>query len=242
VEHIDRCVGLGGHFVGLGDYTDFASPSNRKRYKQADLYDNAQDAIELTARYLAREVYKKYLVGTYWLGLVHGHHYFEFVDGTNSDQYLASLLDTAYLGTSAIIRLHFEEGCKSGAILLWMHHGNGGGMKSYSPLTKLENLAMSWDVDIFLMGHQTKVATSKIDRVYPVFHGDSAKLYHKTVHLVGTGGWSKAYMIGNKRGNTPQGCYVEQKMLMPVALGAPIIYIDPEWKNGKWSPRIRVEV
>src|SRR3989304_5688136 len=73
-------------FVGMGDYTDFASPSNRSRLKAANLYDTATDIIDQKAEELTEEIgdYLKPTRGK-WLGMVEGHHLHELKDGTTTD-------------------------------------------------------------------------------------------------------------------------------------------------------------
>src|SRR6266705_2383914 len=81
-------------FIGMGDYTDFASPSNRARIAQADLYDNAIATIEDKAIALVHEIYALALKPTTgkWLGLVEGHHLFNLRTGKTTDMELCELL------------------------------------------------------------------------------------------------------------------------------------------------------
>ena len=72
----------------------------------------------------------------------------------------------------------------------------------------------------------------------PRWEGHGAPdLVHKRITLVGSGAWHKGYVVGMKQGQIPRGTYVEQKMLSPVTIGAPIIYIAPKihesHENGK---------
>ena len=65
-------------FIGMGDYIDFASPSNRERLEQARLYDTAVKVISAATKDLVDEVYDKVLKPTTgkWIGLTQGHHHF----------------------------------------------------------------------------------------------------------------------------------------------------------------------
>src|SRR5689334_21723076 len=73
-RHIDRCLKLDAWYIGLGDYIDFMSPSNRQRFKEAGLYDTAQDVVDDKALELTYELYEKFLRPTKgrWLGMLHG--------------------------------------------------------------------------------------------------------------------------------------------------------------------------
>src|SRR5262249_53370394 len=149
-------------------------------------------------------------------------------------------------------------------VTLWLHHGSGGGSKVSAPLTKLENLLPYWDADIFMIGHMTKKAAAPISRIAPMWRGKLPVLVEETIHLVGTGGWLKGYAERSRAGTIPRGGYVEQRMLNPVQLGAPIVTIKPKildksttvpntggftrksWKQRQrrsriWTPEITVE-
>ena len=241
-------------FIGMGDYIDFASPSNRARIIGSQLYKGPRDAFQRQAKTLVREV-RDLLAGTKgkWIGLLSGHHLWEFdsdTDGRNSDIMLARLLDAPYLGFGgAVCRIRFLNNGRRNHrdVWIWAHHGCGGGQKSYSPLTKLETVASSYEgIDIFLMGHHTKKAHVPMQKMSPVIKWDGTMQFsHRDVHLVGTGGWSKGYMESTvKRVEEPS--YVEKRLMNPVALGAPIIHIRPKWQGCSryrtWTPNIKTEV
>lgn len=240
-RHLDRCQTVGAWYVGLGDYIDFASPSNRQRLRAAALYDSAEDVIDDKALDLVQELFDLYLRPTKgrWLGLVHGHHYANLKTGETTDQRLCQLLDARFLGSSAFIRLQFSRPTPAnsgmrGNVTLFVHHGAGGGMKAAAPLNKLENLAPYWDADIFMIGHLTKMATAPVNRVSARWSGRGApELVHRKIMLVGCGGFSKGYVQGAKQGRVPMGGYVEQRMLNPAALGAPLIYVRPNFRSTK---------
>lgn len=240
--HIARCLTLPNPwFLGMGDYTDFASPSNREALRTAKLYDTARKVVDKRARELTDECFRRILKPTKgrWLGLLAGHHYFELRDGTTTDQYLARLLDAPFLGVCAIVQVVFRDRTHKQTIKLYAHHGCGSSVFPHGPLNKLYRIAPAWNVDVFLMGHQTKKAVGEFDFIDPVFTSEVPHLVHSTRHLVGTGGWSKGYRAGDE-----EGTYIERGMMTPVALGAPIIHVRPWWGSGErreWNPRITVE-
>lgn len=217
-------------FLGMGDYIDFVSPSNRQRLRSAALYDTAMNVIDSTAKRLVDEVAEILRPTTgRWLGLLEGHHFHEFAAGHTSDQYLADLLHTRHLGTTAYVGLSFNRtgNRTSGIVWLWATHGCGNGQRAGSPVTKLDSVQSAWDADIFIMGHQTKMAHAPTNRIYPSSSKAGLVLHHRDIHLVGAGGFSKGYDLGTKQGSTPRGSYVEQGMMRPAALGCPIIRIKP---------------
>jgi hypothetical protein len=254
-RHLDRCLELDAWYVGLGDYIDFMSPSNRQRMRSAALYDTAEDVVDDKALELTWELFEKFLKPTTgrWLGMLHGHHYTLLRSGETTDQRLCQMLETRFLGTSAYIRLQFSTPNSNDRsnITLWAHHGCGGGQKAGAPLGKIEDMAASFPgADIYIMGHTTKSPVAPIERIYPRWHGQGAPdLVHKRVYLVNSGGFARSYQHGAKQGNVPMGLYPEQGMMRPASLGAPIVRITPAhyWgkkKNGTgtWAPTISVEL
>lgn len=243
--HIERCLSLPNPlFIGMGDYVDFASPSNREALAKAPIYDTARRVVDDAAKALADEVYEKILKPTRgkWLGLLSGHHYYPLKSGGTTDMYLASKLDAEFLDVCAVINLTFTDKTHHQSILLYTHHGCGDSVFPHGPLNKLYRVAPNWGVDIFLMGHQTKKAVGEFDYIEAVFpHKGKPHLSHKTRHLVGTGGWTKGYQDG-------QTTYVERGMLPPVALGQPLIHVRPVWRRSQtvggqvWDSKVTVEV
>jgi hypothetical protein len=234
-RHIDRCMKLGAYFIGMGDYIDFMSPSNRQRYKSAGLYDTAEEVIEDAAGELVNTVFEKFLKPTKgcWIGLLEGHHFFEF-GGRTSDMLLAEKLDTRMLGTSCYVRLN---PC---GVVLWGHHGMGGGVLPAASLNKLYHTAAGLHgADVYLIGHSTKLSAARLSRPEPTWKKRPG-LTHRDVMLVNTGGFSRSNVPGSRRGGVPRGDYAEQAMMTPSPLSAPLIKIDTTAK--RLEDRIWVQV
>ena len=220
-------------FLGMGDYIDFMSPSNRARLQQADLYDTALDAIDQKAMELTQEIYDLALAPTKgkWIGLVEGHHYKQLATGETTDMVLCRMLGTPFLGTSAVVRLNFRH--KDGysmPVVLWVHHGCGGGQTSYYPIARLEKVHADWEgIDVFLMGHTTKQGAVPKNRIRPVWGSRRpGDLKHRSAYLVGTGGYSKSYAEFSMQGRVPRGGYAEKGMMSAAVLGSPVIHIEPK--------------
>jgi hypothetical protein len=254
-RHIERCLEMDALFIGMGDYIDFMSPSNRQRMRAAALYDTAEDVIDDKAMDLVQDIFDKALRPTKgrWLGLLEGHHFSTLKTGETTDQRLCQMLGARFLGTTALVRLQVVTNGTVGNVVFWAHHGTGGGQKLAAPLNKLENLTPYWQgVDVFLQGHTTKSPAVPMNTVIPRWHGHGAPdLVHKKTYLVSTGGFSKAYQVGSMQGRVPRGDYAEQRMLNPAVIGAPIIRIVPGMKfknragggqSKTWAPEITVEL
>lgn len=223
-RHIDTCLEMGAYFVGLGDYIDFMSPSNRQRLINAGLYDTAQDVIKEKALGLAEEVYEKFLkpcTGRF-IAMCEGHHFFEY-DGETTDEVLAKKLKTEFVGTSAFVRIPRAD------LTLYLNHGSGGGKLPGTTLNRTYHLAAGLQgADIYILGHDTKVGVARLSRPYPVWgkREKDHRLQHRDIWLVSSGSFSKSTIVGHKVGAITRGDYAEQRGLTPSPLSAPIITVD----------------
>lgn len=235
------------YWIGMGDYIDMESPSNRRALQNSGVYDSVMDALDAKAEELEERLQEllKPTVGR-WLGLLEGHHYHPHQDGTTTDTRLAQYLRAPFLGTSAYVNTTFnlpgKEGRKS--VVFWGHHGRGGGSLIGAPLSKLEHVIKGFDADVYLMGHTHKVGAAPVHRVYPYFYGGKGTLHHKKMYLVSTGSFLKGYVEGHKKNGRAGGLYPEDSMMNPLALGSARIWIRPTYKtiDGHGRPDMTVSV
>ena len=218
-RHIDFCLERDAYFVGLGDYIDMLSPSNRKRIAAAGLYDTAMEVLWEKSKELTLEVYEQFLKPTTgrWLGLVHGHHFYAH-DGESSDEYLCSLLKAPFIGTSGFLRNHAHD------FTVYVSHGSGGGVLPGSALNRPYHIANGLQgADVYLFGHSTKLAATTLSRPFPVWGKRKAdhRLEHRDIFLLSCGGFSKSNIVGKTWGD-----YAEQAGMTPSPLKAPIITVD----------------
>src|SRR3990167_9828218 len=144
------------YIVGVGDYIDFMSPSNRAAYKASGIYSSSTRSIaERTARPLVDEflAMAKRLDGT-WVAVLQGHHWADIVldvgedfDGDNgppighSDQFIAEQLGAKFATSSALINFRID----SKTFRLLAHHGGGGGQTLTYMLNKLIRKSGGWE-------------------------------------------------------------------------------------------------
>lgn len=229
------------YFVGMGDYIDFASPSNRGRQKAMQATGESYDSTTRVQDKGAREdleALKRLLAPTRgkWLALLSGHHYWVFEDGTNSDEELAEYLGAEYLGVEGIVNVKFPKAdTKRGTqyFNIWMHHGEGNAQTLAGVLGKPEKMAAAYDeVDVFLMGHVHKKVTAKFPRVRPIFpvRGGEPKLQERNVIVATTGSFLKAKLVNVRDGRgRPKSTYVEKGMMKPATLGVVFIHARPRY-------------
>lgn len=241
-RHVDWGLEHDCHFVGLGDYCDRMSPSNRAAIRAARIYDSVSAAIQEKAEEDLAGLLK-ILAPTAgkWLGLVSGHHFHDFEDGTTTDTRLASALKTRYMGDGvalSLLKLTHTIGKYKyhGYAKVWFTHGTGAGQKAAAPLNKLENVLTTFYADVYLMGHHHKKAATKIPFLTANIATKSGEIRWEARNrvLASTGGFLKGYVAGRRdhRG-IPSGSYVEKGMMNPTALGGVIVYIRPRFTRGE---------
>lgn len=232
-------VKQGAYWLGMGDYIDYASPSNRrilrKEVESEGLYDSVSDLLDDGAERTLDALWKV-LEPTKgrWLGLLQGHHYWVDQQGVTTDQRLAGLLNCPFLGTSAIIEVGFKMTRKRSpaSFQIWAHHGVGSGK---DPLGKLRRDVIPYwpTVDVFLIGHFHRKAATKDPAIRAVFGLDGrGTLIDRPRILAATGSFLKGYMEGHEVHGRPSGPYPEQKMLAPLALGNVVIWARPRASGG----------
>ena len=212
-------------FLGMGDYVDMASPSNRRTLKAAGLYDTVTEALQVKATedintFLSMTKYTQ----AAWLGLLQGHHYMDMADGSTSDMKIAEALRAPFLGDAAIVRIIFDKHKDVDGLPLkadiWCHHGRGGGVGAAAPISLLEKTARGFDADIYLMGHQHKKVATPIDEM---FWSRDGRMLHRTKLLACTGSFLKGYLANSMSEGRAGGTYVEKGMMTPVSLGGIVI-------------------
>lgn len=237
-EHIAYCLSLPNpRFIGLGDYVDHFSPSQRASLTMPTVRQSTLQFLHDKLRELTETLYDTVLAPTRgkWLGMVVGHHCWNMGNET-TDSYLAKLLDTRVLGDAnpqSVARGVGILGLKWPRVLrrVYFHHGCGSSVYPWGPVTKLVHTARHWQADIFMIGHQSKTAIARYDEIHPEFPDDADPyLSHNPRWLVGTGSWTKAYRLGEVT-------YVEEAALAPAGIGAPIV--RAEFTSAE---RLRIEV
>lgn len=222
-ETVEWGVENGAWFIGMGDYIDFASPSNRVAIDNANLYDNARGLLARSAQDLVDDLYDRLLEPTRgrWLGLLEGHHFYTFSDATTTDQYLAGKLNADFYGWSVAVQLQAKDWKRP--VSLWAAHGLGGGQLPGSQTNRIDKVSHWFEADGYLMGHWTRLSAVPINRIVPDFQ--TGELRHLNRYLVGCGGYQRGYIEEYRDGPVPRGTYVEKSLMRPVTLGSPVLHI-----------------
>ncbi len=223
-------------FIGLGDYNDALSTSERNVLVSAKggqgFHDSTYDELDKMAKSIS-DVFLKALepIKHDFLGLVEGHHFMKFTTidsgfaGKTTTEYLCSKLGCAYFGTTAKIAIEFPPSKEK--LRLLVHHGFGSGTTLGGSINKRQKVGTSFpDVNIILMGHEHRKLVGLdqgiIDDPTSKDGLDTIKRYY-----IGTGSFLKGYVPGNA-----QGSYIEKTLMPPAELGVVIIEVGLE-KKGK---------
>jgi len=233
-DNIAWALDRGMTFVGMGEYCDMASASQRQLLGQ--LRDESRAELDVMMKDKIDQLFK-ILEPTkgHWIGLLEGDHRFDLTTGTSIDQYLCKLLDCPFLGTSAMIRINVGvKNHPEADTILYVHHGIGSSRTAGGHLIQVENLMKVFSADIYLMGHSHSKTGSPIDK--QCISPDGIH-YHRTKILARTGAWIRAYISSSPHDlNEPvilsRGSYIEQKAYTPAALGGIVIGIGYEQVNG----------
>lgn len=223
----------GALFLGLGDYLDGCSTSERKVL--GELHESTEASLAGVARGMTHQLANElaFTKGR-MIGLIGGNHFYPLKEGT-SDSLLASLLQTNYLGCSAIIRLTFDLGIHGEVDYdIGCHHGTGGGATPGATFNNLEKMLDRFDVDLVLSGHDHKKGCiPSHPRMRPVtLPKGGLALREKTPWLGRTGSFLKSYVPGEVSYNVDAG-------RGPCALGHIEFEITPVKRNGLLEFEVR---
>lgn len=194
-----RGLGENVYFLGLGDYVDSASTSERDCLVGAKLHESTRNDLDELARakvsLLAKEL--AFMKGRL-IGLMNGNHYYQFPDGTNTDNKLCDKLGCKYLGCSTFIRLTFEYSGVRLAHDIWAHHGAGAARLPGGSINRVEQMREVAEADTYIMGHDharmVVPAHPRFSLRYTTKGGTA--LVARQSHLVRSGSFLKSYEDG----------------------------------------------
>lgn len=218
--------------IGMGDYEDNFRPKVRMKIDTMSADDKDFRKV------LDEEAHKRFDEITEFikpvfapkrgvcLGLLKGHHLYEYANGVNSVQKMCGTFKTTYLDEMAYIRIVFENprsGPGSGGhkweVVIHAQHGDGGAAFTGPDIANLERKTVPfWDADLYLRGHSTKRWAApfleyRMSRQFPAY------LIKKTKWAVNTGGFMRGHLPG-------ESTYVSRRNLPPASLGYTVCTVD----------------
>jgi len=247
VKHLKWGMEAGGYFLGMGDYMDFTSESQRKIVMP--LREETKKFIDEMVMTKVREFLDiiSFTKGR-WLGFIEGHHYWIMENGLSSDQVLAREMETDFLGVNCLLTILPPQNNKhmaTASVGIYAHHGVGAYRTEGAHLNRLVDQLRTVNADVYIMGHTHAKMADTFDVMERCPDGT---LYRRNKTILRTGGWLSAYDNVVDIKNMPSDAthdkyltsYVERKAYPPSTLGAPAIAIAYEKIPGTeyWKPII----
>lgn len=183
-------------FIGLGDYLETFSHSERKALM--GVHESSKSWLD---EQVESDVIKlcKLLDFTRgrWVGMLAGNHTYINEDGKALTAMIAERLVARVYGVNAAIRVCLHGKYNTNLSYdIWAHHGRGGGQLAGSTLNALEKYADGRNCDLCLMGHDHKLATTSKQVLEIAGMSDCPRIVSKRKTLVRTGSFLKAYEPG----------------------------------------------
>ena len=229
--------------LGVGDYVDGISPSNRKlllaAFVKGELYDVARDMLDSAATDQMQEFFHlvENTIGK-WDAVISGHHFWEYQPKNgrieNTDSVLARFLKAPYVpeASSMVVTYAFPKDDIGPAtnLRVWASHGQGASGSYSGPLNQLEKMMRGFNADVYIVAHHHKLVAARAvkldeDPRHPT------QLRAKDSVLVGAGSWLRGYM-------PDEVSYAEAALMVPLATGAAVVRTERK-SNGF---RVRCEV
>lgn len=208
-------------FLGMGDYNDMLSRSERRSLDVAELHETSQstfdDLYKQNTSIFAGEI--SFMKGKL-LGLLEGNHHARFMSGITSTQALCDHFKCKYLGAATFVRLTFRHKKRnvSRKIDIFAAHSDSFSRTVGSSITKVEQMMKIADADIYLMAHDHRKSCAMMSRLYLNDGHKALNLENKKIILARTGSFLKGYEPGKES-------YVVQKLYTPADLGTICISI-----------------
>jgi hypothetical protein len=199
-------------FLGMGDYCDGISTSERMVINNGGLHDTTRRSIanmyQKATKTLVNEL--SFMRGRL-IGLLGGNHYYEFGEGSTTDHVLADALDTRFLGVSSLIRIAVKRPNGNTVVNfdIFAHHGKGGGSTAGGTFNTIEKMAATAEADLYLMGHDHKKGCvpghTRIRLTSSPSSRTGLDIIEHTTWLGRTGSFLKAYEDGRVSYNVDAG-------------------------------------
>jgi len=210
-------------FLGMGDYDDLASTSERRILNNQDLHDSSRDTLEDLYRGHTERFAKEigFMKGRL-IGFLEGNHYADLMSGITTTQFLCEIMDCKYLGVSCFLMLILKKDIHhSHRVDVWAHHGLGGGRTAGASINKVEKMCDAAEADIYLMGHDHKKHIAMKSRLRLSDSKRGISLENRKIVMARTGGFLRGYVKG-------KASYIADGAYSPSDMGTVTITMTPQ--------------
>lgn len=211
------------YFLGMGDYMDLASASERDILRDRRLHDSSVQTLEELYDTHTRNFYDdvSFMRGK-CIGLIEGNHYAEYSSGITSTQKLCEMLQCRYLGVSCFIRVSLVyKDTKHTSLDIWAHHGKGAARLIGGSLNRVQQMGEMAEADIYIMGHDHKKSAGMASRLRLNGGGGGLKVVHRKQLYIRAGSFQRGYVDGMPS-------YVADGCMNPTDLGVAEITVTPK--------------
>lgn len=228
------------YFLGMGDYDDLASTTERIILSNKSLHDSSRQTLEDTYTMLTKKIIKEisFMKGRI-IGLMEGNHFGEFIDNTTTTQMMCRELCCKYLGVSAFIKISLRYTAENKQkpqghyIDIWAHHGKGAARLIGGSLNKVQQMAEAAEADIYLMGHDHKKSIGMMSRLRLSNSRKNVHLTSRKQVFARTGSFLRGYVDGKPS-------YVAWGAMNPTDLGVIKLELTPK-RSGKKVDGVKVD-
>lgn len=212
------------YFILDGDIFESLSTSERRYFNQDGLHESNRRRWEGEYAKEIKQFVKenKFLIDR-TLAVYSGNHFFQFYDGTTSDQALARELHAPFIGVCGYTVLILKtDKHHSHEVKIFVHHGKTSGKKPGAMFNALEDAAAYFiDADILIMGHNHQMGAVPIPAIRCDM-GRGGRYKTKEVHRIA--GRSGSYLAAYREGEPS---YPVDAMLRPSTLGSLPVRLTP---------------
>lgn len=209
-------------YLGMGDYFDIMSTSERDAISRAGLHEATMDDLDDLYRKRA-DLFMEKIKHTEGrlIGLIEGNHYARLESGITTTQYMCEQLGCKYLGVMTATRLIVKIQGSSFSYDIIAHHGQGASRLSGGSINRVAQMGEGWDGDLFLMGHDHKSIASREVRCY--LDNDAKvglRIREKVIYSARTGAYLRGFI--DKRPS-----YNADRANRPLPLGGIQVQVTP---------------
>ncbi len=226
------------YWIGGGDYIDAIARKGDKRYSEHSLAKWLHGELDIVGLQVERITKKFAPIAHKCLGLRKGNHEGALLDYNDRDVYREIVRGVAQaakcemrdlaLGLEGFVQVRFRRGTPkqyggSTSLMIYCHHGAGGGRKRGGDAIRMEEVLLQYRADLVFMGHRHKAMTFPVQEVVP--SGKGVKLKDRL------GVWGGSYLhsyIDDDRREIPAENYPQKIQLPPTKVGMVPILIKPD--------------
>ena len=214
------------YYLGMGDYMDFLSASERMMYHNAAFHESTRGTLDDFVKGMNKEFIDdlSFMKGNL-IGCIEGNHHYKYQSGWTTTMQMCEKLDAPYLGSSAIIKLAFRYKGHSASILIFANHGLGSGRLPGSTFNKVEQMREVFpECDIFCQNHDHRRGAIPVTAMFVKDSGKTLRIHHKKQWLCRGGSFLAAYIPNSQS-------YIAKKSGAPMDLGTVTFEIEFKTKR-----------